>query len=116
VIAEYLDLLVQRAEVSRPAAEVSETGEITRVFDLVALSLPCRAYEGRGRTVRSDAGEQVTAAWTAVVAPDADVRHKDRLLIDGVSYDVALVSAVPDERGVHHLEITLERATAEPFR
>lgn len=105
----FESLLVHRATIMRrtPGAGVDEHGGDTDAFAAIANDVPCRKYTSPSVRER----EQTDAAGTfrrSLVTIDfkfgTDVTAKDRVVIDGITWNVLSV----DEIAVHHLSASAE--------
>lgn len=106
-----LDLLDQRGTVNRAlAAAPTSSGATRQTFSLtVVTGVACSVQRASGRQVQTDAGLLVDATFKALVPFDTDVVTGDRLVVDGVTYDVLLVHRVTNL--LPHLELSLAVST-----
>ena len=99
----YLDLLndtctIQRDAVGGPNAY----GWPVPAWADHLLLEPCRIQTGVGREVK--VGAEVVIADYKLFLDDVDITEQDRVIINGVTYEVLLVSDKQDWPGNHHKE------------
>lgn len=109
-------LMRQRATIERwDDRRVDANGELTPGYKPLATGVPCRVHErGEARIATRRAGLDIMYNATAVFPRGTDLRpnsksvdHPDRVIVDGVRYNVVSVLRDPVARN-HHVEALLE--------
>lgn len=80
-------LLQQRCDILRRATGTGDAGESTGAWSAVATDVPCRFSAGTGSEAIADR-TLATQPATFMFLPGQDVTHSDRLLFDGMTWEV----------------------------
>jgi hypothetical protein len=100
-----LGLLDRTAEIRRATTDRRTTGTVTERYEAIATGVPVSLQGGNGRLRPTDAGRQPTATHRVFTDAGVDVREGDRVVIDGVTYEVTFVERVHLTGAEHHLQI-----------
>lgn len=93
--AEAQTFLVQSALIRRRiVATDGRGGQIEDWVDLAA-GVPCRLDEGSGAEARIGERQVPTQTWRAKFPYDQDLRETDRVIVDGIVFEVAYVMRRP---------------------
>jgi len=102
----YESLLIKSGTILRATTvTTSASGEETKTYTPVTTGVPCDVQVTSGGEVQYPFGTMVESNAKAFFLPGVDIREDDRLLVDGLTYEVLFVENV---RG-HHLEAYLHR-------
>ena len=101
-----LSLLTKRCEVLRAERVDDGSGGDEETWSSVLSDYPCRIYGRGGRLERNERGED-DIHTVRLLAPVADIRCGDKVVVEGSAYLVSSVSTKEDGRGPRHLEATL---------
>ena len=129
LIDAVADLLLQRAEVFRvlgtPPQDfpVSDSGSTQRDYQPVpgADSVPCKVFLWRPKSSASGMTQTAYGLVTVVATGglfflDAPILTGDRIVVDGITYEIGFVRPVYDDGESSHLITELERVvSAEPI-
>jgi len=102
-------VLRQTVTVLRPGTTTDRYGNTTTSWATAARHDVAAWVEQTAASENTDQRDGQTADWLALLAPDADVNGRDRVLFDGKTFEVI---GPPTPRNTlrgktHHLEATL---------
>ncbi len=103
----YLDLLVNLCTVRRyPAAGAQDAyGMPARVWADIHTNEPCRWSTPSNREVK--VGAEVVLADLQLFLGDVSVTAQDRVVLNGLTYEILSASVRQDGVGSHHVECLL---------
>lgn len=103
-MSNFTTLLIHSCTIQRSTLNLSGY-EQTKSWSNLATSVPCRKDSNVGAS-RVD-GDMRTNVDNEVFFfnPDAPVLRGDRIIFDGITYDVVDVSKQYDSKALHHLEV-----------
>jgi len=100
------DLLINTCTVRRFTEGVADAyGTLDKTWADHLVDQDCRLVASSGREIQ--VGAQVVVADHALFINDADITERDRVVIDGVTYEVIMVMSRQDGVGAHHLHCFL---------
>lgn len=99
-------LLIETCTVSRfTEGALDDYGIPTKTWTDYLTDEPCRLSSSGGREVK--VGAEVVIADYKLFTGDADITEQDRIVIDGITYEVLLAIPREDGKGIHHKEFLL---------
>lgn len=100
----FTSLLKQRCSIQRrqSGAGRGAWGQDTDAFTTIAANVPCRTYAWNGGEITAAAGVAVTVDTVFDLAAGTDITTRDRLVLNGRTYNVVAVNEVG---GGHHLTV-----------
>ncbi len=102
----YATLLINTATIQRYTAGAQDAyGNPAKTWANHLVAEPCRLASAGGREVQ--AGTEVVIADYQLFLGDVDVTEQDRVIVDGVTYEILLVENRQDGVGSHHKETLL---------
>lgn len=92
----YAGLLDQVAEHQRASVAQSAEGDTTHTWVVLDTEAPCSIQRRgtRGRTYLDGGWHESADPWQGFFAPDQDLRTGDRIVADGVTYEVAAAEVI----------------------
>lgn len=88
----YIAMLNQRCTIERPSPSATDAwGRPTGAYVTVAANVPCRLAMERGREVARAQSELTTKSDRLYLPLETDVAERDRVVLEGVTYDVVFV-------------------------
>ncbi len=102
-----LSLLTKRAETLRAVRVDDGFGGDQESWESVLSSYPCRLYRKTGRLERGERGEDEPHE-VLLIGPLADIKSGDKVIVEGKTYLVELVSVSEDSKGPSHVQATLK--------
>ncbi|KKM15251.1 hypothetical protein LCGC14_1697900 [marine sediment metagenome] len=104
----YIDLLISTCTIRRFAEGVADTyGVLAKTWSDHLLLQACRLMDMKGREVKI--GAEVVVAEFMLFLGDVDVTERDRVLLDGFTYEVVMVNVKQNGVGLHHKECLMVR-------
>lgn len=105
-MASFTKLLIQSCTIEQKS--LNQTGyEKTSSWSTKASAVPCRKDSKNVTIADADRALRVnTDDDLFFFNPDAPVIRGNRIVLEGVTYDVIDVDKKLDSKGVHHLEVT----------
>lgn len=71
------------------------------------LTGDCRISYPKGRQVQR--GTEVVPVDAVLFMQDIDVTEHDRVVVDGITFEILFVATLQDSTGEHHMELDLKR-------
>ncbi len=71
------------------------------------VAQPCRISYPKGKQVQR--GTEVVPVEAVLFMEDVDVTEHDRVVVDGITFEILFVATLQDGVGEHHLELSLTR-------
>ena len=104
----YSSLLINTVTVRRYIAGVADAyGNPAKPWADYLVAQPCRISYPKGRQVQR--GTEVTPIEVVLFTEDIDVSEHDRVVVDGVTFEILFVATIQDGVSGHHLELSLTR-------
>ena len=103
----FADLLINTATIRRytPGA-IDPYGNPAETWADHIVGEPCRLMATKGIEVK--VGAAVVIADYQLFIDHVDVTEQDRVVVDGVTYEILLVGHRQDSDNVHHLELLMD--------
>lgn len=99
----YASLLINTCDVMRNTPGVADDyGQPTASWAVHLDDEPCRLQAGTGKEITI--GAEVVIADYKLFLGDVDITEQDRVVIDGVTYGILLVTDKQDSASSHHKE------------
>jgi hypothetical protein len=103
----FQSLLYQRASILRNTASGKDThGAPNETWTAVYTSVPCRLANSRGKEVLVK-DQNVIEDNVLFMGASADVTERDKILLDGVTYEILFVDAPRNATAIHHKQLSL---------
>ena len=111
----YTDLLINTCDVERftEAIALDAYGIPEKTWTVHLDDEACRFMSGRGGRGIANTGMEVRIGAEVVIADfklflgDVDITEQDRVVVDGVTYQILIVAPVSNGFGNHHKECWL---------
>ncbi len=104
----YTDLLISTCTIRRFSEGAADTyGVRVKTWADSLTDQACRLMDIEGREVRI--GAEVVVADHKLFLGDVDVTERDRVLLNGFTYEVVMVSVRQNGIGLHHKECFMVR-------
>lgn len=102
------DLLTQTCWILRATTVTSGFGTkaASKTWPTEGTESPCR-LQLSGGTEDNDLRDVAIREGKVFLPPDADVTVKDRLVVDGSTFEILTVYPAQSPRGLHHYELTV---------
>jgi cell shape-determining protein MreC len=98
----FSKLLNTTCNIQSKSESQGSTGELSLSWSNKATSVPCRIQSGKNASVSEDIGKRSLVGVKVYFEIDVDINEGDRIVSDGITYDVILVAQ--DSSG-DHLEV-----------
>ena len=103
----FENLLKNRCDIERfTEAAVDDYGIPVKVWAFLYEDEPCRHISGKGREVK--VGSEVHIIYDQLFVGDLDVTAQDRVIINGLTYNIIDLVFRQDNQGDHHKQLYLE--------
>ena len=102
----YTTLLINSCTVRRYTTGAADSwGALEETWGNHLTDQDCRIAIPKGREIM--VGAEVVVADYVLFTQDIDVTEQDRIVLDGVTYEILLVKPLQDSTTDHHLELYL---------
>ncbi len=102
----YAGLLINTMTTRRYApGAIDSYGNPTKAWNDYLLAQPCRLTTPTGVEIK--VGEEIVVADFELFTEDLDITEQDRVVVNGVTYEIILMKRRQDGVGNHHREIFL---------
>ena len=103
----YDSLLINICDIQRfTDGAIDDYGQPAKIWTTLHDDEPCRHVSGQGREIKI--GQEVVIVYDQLFVGDIDVTEQDRVVIDGVTYQILSVVFRQDGFGTHHKQCFLE--------
>jgi hypothetical protein len=104
----FTDLLINTCTVQRWASLVSDDyGQPVKTWNDYLVDQKCRLSYPKGRQVQRDT--EVIPVEAVLFLENIDVTEYDRVIVDGITYEILFVATLQGGSGNHHKELSLRR-------
>jgi len=107
----YTDLLINTCTIKRwTDGGTDDYGNPVKTWADHLVDQPCRLSYPRGRQVQRDT--EVVPVEAVLFLEDVNVTEQDKVVVDGIEFEILFVASLLDGSGSHHKELSLKRVIA----